>query len=251
MLKYATLTSMALLLSATAAYADGKDGMLSEKDAPIYHATRTVGPGLYVGATVGYGWGTSRTTFNNCNDKNNCGFYPDGDHPWTNNDPSGAIGGVTIGYNWRYTDKWLLGLEGDMSLADIKGQDGKYWGDGHRWNSGWGGLLTLRGRAGYDVGGNLVYGTAGIAAVNSDEYNIGDQTGDDDQGSNNTGWRWGWVAGVGVERQFSERVSGKIEYLHVEMSDNEGHGVKNDGRSTYVYQNDLDLIRVGLNYKIH
>ena len=110
---------------------------------------------------------------------------------------------------------------------------------------------ALRARAGYELAGNLVYGTVGAAAVNSSEYNIGDQTGNDDQGSDNTGWRWGWVAGVGIERQFTERVSGKIEYLHVEMADNEGHGIKNDGRSNYTYENDLDLVRVGLNYKIH
>ena len=60
-------------------------------------------------------------------------------------------------------------------VADITGKDNMNWGDGHHWHTGWGGLLTLRGRVGYEYNSRtLIYGTAGIAAVNSSEYNIGD-----------------------------------------------------------------------------
>jgi outer membrane immunogenic protein len=240
MLKFASLTAAAVVLSVSGAYADGKYS-------PEYNWV-----GLYLGGTIGYGFGSSETYFNNCNNGQPCGAFPDGDHPWTSNNPSGALAGITLGYNYRLNEKWLAGIEGDVSMADIKGKDNMYWGDGHRWHTGWGGLLTLRGRAGYEYDSRtLIYGTAGVAAVDSDEYNIGDQVKQDDQGSDNTGWRWGWVAGIGVERAISDRWTGKIEYLHVGMTDNEGHGIKNNGRSTYTYVNDLDVVRVGVNYKLN
>ncbi len=239
MLKFASLTAAAVALSVSGANADG----MSWKDGPSSYNW----VGLYFGGTIGYGWGYSQTWFNN-----NGGSGPDGAHPYTNNDPSGALGGVTAGYNYQVGDKWVAGIEADISMADIKGNDGMLWGDGHRWHTGWDGLITVRGRAGYELGSRtLVYGTAGIAAVDSSEYNIGDEVKNDDQSSDNTGWRWGWVAGLGVERAFSDRWTGKIEYLHVGMADNNGHGIKNNGRSTYGYSNDLDIIRVGVNYKMN
>jgi outer membrane immunogenic protein len=239
MLKYATLTSMAVLLSATAAYADGKDSMLSEKDAPIYHATRSVSSGLYVGGTLGYGWGSSTATYDE----------PDNHPGAVSNDPSGVIGGVTVGYNWRYTDKWLLGVEGDLSAADITGNEYMRIWDGHRWRTGWGALATLRGRAGYDFGGNLVYGTAGFATVYSAETIEGDN--DNNQSQDNRGWRAGWVAGVGIERMFTDRLSGKVEYLHVGLMDKDGMAQNGNDMHKTKFENDLDLVRVGLNYKIH
>ncbi len=236
MLKFASLTAAAVVLSVSGAHADGKYS-------PEYNWV-----GLYLGGTMGYGLGSSETYFNNTGNA----FAPDGAHPWTSNNPSGALAGITLGYNYRLNERWLTGIEGDVSLADIKGKDNMYWGDGHRWHTGWGGLLTLRGRVGYEYDSRtLIYGTAGVAAVESNEYNIGDQVGNNDQGSDNTGWRWGWVAGVGVERAISDRWSGKIEYLHVDMTDNNGHGIKNNGNSTYTYVNDLDIIRVGVNYKLN
>ncbi|MEJ2117443.1 MAG: hypothetical protein P8Y36_05865, partial [Alphaproteobacteria bacterium] len=95
------------------------------------------------------------------------------------------------------------------------------------------------------------YGTAGLAAVQSNEYNKGDQGDNNDQGADNTGWRWGYVVGLGVERAFTDRLTGKIEYLHVGLTDNDGHGIKNGGASVYKYENDLDVLRVGVNYKLN
>ena len=238
MLKFATLMAAAMALSASGVCADGwNDGPSSFKWA-----------GLYVGGTLGYGSGYSQTWFNN-----DGGSGPDGAHPYTNNDPSGFLGGLTVGYNWVASDKWVYGVEADISMADIKGKDNMYWGDGHHWHTGWDGMMTVRGRAGWEYDPRtLIYGTAGVAAVNSQEYNIGDQVAqNDDQSADNSGYRWGWVAGAGVERAFSDRWTGKIEYLHVGMTDNCGHGAKNNGASTYCYFNDLDVVRLGVNYKMN
>jgi outer membrane immunogenic protein len=240
MLKSATMTIAVLALSATGAAAEGNNSR-------GYNWV-----GLYVGGTVGYGFGSSETFFNNCKVGEQCAFVPDGAHPYTSNDPSGFMGGLTVGYNWAASDKWVYGVEADISMADIKGKDEKMWGDGHRWRTGWDGMMTLRGRAGWKYDARtLIYGTAGIAAVNSQEYNIGDEVKQDDQSSDNTGYRWGWVAGAGVERAITDRWTGKVEYLHVGMNDNCGHGIKNEGASVYCYYNDLDIIRAGVNYKMN
>ena len=54
MLKYASLTTAALVLSVSGAYADGKYS-------PEYNWV-----GLYLGGTIGYGFGNSVTDYNNC-----------------------------------------------------------------------------------------------------------------------------------------------------------------------------------------
>jgi outer membrane immunogenic protein len=245
MLKFASLTTAALALTVSGALADG----MSFKDAPPAFGWS----GMYIGGTIGYGWGSSTHYWNNCSKDRTCAYGSvDDDHPATSNDPDGALIGVTVGYNHPVSDRWIGGVEGDISMADITGNDGYYWGDGHRWYTGMSALLTLRARVGYQFEDRtLLYGTAGVAAVDSDEYNIGDETGNDDQGANNTGWRWGYVVGLGVERAFTDRLSGKIEYLHVGLADNDGNGIKNNGHSVYKYENDLDVIRVGLNYKVN
>ena len=230
MLKYASLTTAALVLSVSGACADGKYS-------PEYNWV-----GLYLGGTIGYGLGSSETDYNNTQGK----LTPDKNHPWTSNDPSGFLGGITLGYNYRVSDKWIAGVEGDLSMASISGKDNMNWGDGHHWQTGWGSLATLRGRVGYEYDQRtLIYGTAGLAAIDSSEYNIGDNA---NQSSDNRGWKWGWVAGFGVERAITDRWSAKAEYLHVGLPDNAGYG-ENDGG--YIYRNSLDLVRVGVNYKLN
>lgn len=239
MKKLGTMTAVALMMSVTAAYADG----LSLKDAPADSGWG----GMYLGGTIGYGWGSSDSTYGNPEN----GYAGNDDHQdKVHDDPSGLLGGITLGYNHQLNGRWVIGVEGDLSMADISGADNRIldnsvgWDD-HYWQSGWGALFTLRGRVGYDMNGNLMYVTAGVAAVDSNEYIHGDQN---DQGSDNTGWRGGYVVGFGVERKFSERWSGKVEYLHIGLSDKHGTSIQGD---PYTFENDLDVLRVGLNYKVH
>lgn len=235
MKKLSSLAVILMSVGATSAYAgDLGDRKGSLKDDGAYASS--IWQGLYVGATAGYGWGTSELSL----DRN------DGNHDGVaSNDPDGGLLGVTVGYNWRYTDRWIVGLEGDFSIADISGKDQKEVFDGHLWNSGWSSLVTLRGRVGYDLGSNLLYATAGLAMVNSDEFVAGNNP---DESADNTGWRTGYALGFGVEHQFTDRLSGKIEYMHVGLFDNDGHDADGD---PFTFQNDLDMIRVGVNYKIH
>ena len=92
----------ALLLGSLAAQA-------ADLPQPSYKAPAYVGPsyanwtGFYVGLNGGYGLGTS-----------------DWDVPAVSTDPSGAVYGGTIGYNFQ-TGTWVWGLEGDFDGTSMKG----------------------------------------------------------------------------------------------------------------------------------
>jgi outer membrane immunogenic protein len=119
-------------------------------------------------------------------------------------DESGVIGGVQLGYNWQ-ANRIVYGLEGDLSLADIETNHG----DSIDW------LGSVRGRLGYLIDPRLLaYATAGIGT-----------TGDDD------GSDADFVYGLGVEGQFSELTSLRVEYLHYDDAD-------------------ADIVRAGLNFKL-
>lgn len=225
-------TAVAVFFGFTSAFAgDLGDGNGSWKDGAEYPS---LWEGMYVGATLGYGSGSSDH------------YFDKGDnHGLESNNPDGALIGATLGYNWNVGTNLIAGVEGDFSFADITGKEHWEIWDGHIWEPGWSGLITLRGRAGYEIGQNLLYATAGVALLDSDEYVIGDNP---DQSADNTGWRGGWVIGLGVERQFGDRLSGKIEYLHADFGKNEDQAI---GNFPYYFDNDLDVIRLGVNYKIN
>lgn len=233
MLKLTSATSIVVLLSAvTANAADVGDRKGSLKDEPVYNITTW--NGLYAGATLGYASGSSEHFLDR-----------GGDHGTASSDPDGFLVGLTAGYNYQFAPRWVAGVEGDVNFGDISGDENKRIFDGHHWHGGWGPLATLRGRVGYTYGKALIYGTAGIAFMDSDEWVQGNTA---PESAYNDGWHTGWVLGAGVEYAFNERWSGKVEYLHIGLGETDGY----DGnREAYTFDNDLDIIRVGLNYKIN
>ncbi|MBI4724269.1 MAG: porin family protein [Rhodomicrobium sp.] len=210
-----------------------KGGAGSLKDTPFVEVPWSWA-GYYGGLTLGYGSGTSEHYL----DRND-------NHDWASNDPDGLIGGATVGYNYQIYPDWVVGAEADLSFADINGVDKKRVYDGHYWFTGWDGLLTLRGRVGYSLGRTLIYGTAGYAALHSAEYVVGNTPKESTDGR---GWRSGWVAGLGAEHMFTDRISGKVEYLHVGLEDISGTDMQAEPN---MWRSDLDLIRVGVNYKLN
>jgi outer membrane immunogenic protein len=230
----AFLTGMTVSLVASGvAYAADMKGPGSLKDVPYVEAAGNW-TGFYGGATIGYGSGTS-TTYLDRNDN----------HGSARNDPDGGLFGLTVGYNWQVAPLWIMGVEADISYADISGaQNMRIW-DGHYWGGSWDALATLRARVGYSLGNTLLYGTGGIASMSSSDYVLGNTVPESTDGR---GWRNGWVIGAGVEHMFTDRISGKIEWLHAGFEDVTGF---DRNKEPYNFASDLDLIRVGLNYKFH
>jgi outer membrane immunogenic protein len=81
--------------------------------------------------------------------------------------PSGFTGGVSLGYDRRIFDRWLLGIEMDGSVGDARAKAGIT-------DYGFDYLFTVRGRLGAYVRPDwLIYGTAGVGFLGMEGHNTG------------------------------------------------------------------------------
>jgi|SRR5665213_236725 len=213
--------------------------------------------GFYIGGHVGYGWGRSTTdTFSAA------GALLD----TTSNDPGGAFGGGQIGYNWQFSPNWLIGVEADGSVSDIRGTTttcsatGCASGTGTTEDFG-----TVRGRLGYVINSVLLYGTGGWAWSESKTDRTvtcvvagggicpGGPSPSALTGAvaSASGSQSGWVAGAGVEWMFAPHWTAKLEYQHMEF-DNVARDLSYPGFPTAFRHNvsdsRIDTVRVGVNY---
>jgi outer membrane immunogenic protein len=135
--------------------------------------------GPYIGANLGYGWGTLTNG--------------------TTGASAGTSGwsvGAQAGYNFHATDIIVLGAEGDINWSDETGTVG-----GAAFRKNWDG--SLRGRLGVDVDGIMPYAEAGIAFANG--------TIDPDSTTHT-----GWTAGGGIEVKVADPVSLNAEYRYAD-----------------------------------
>jgi outer membrane immunogenic protein len=164
--------------------------------------------GPYLGGNIGYAWGSV-------------------DNNPTK--PSGFVGGVQAGYNWRFgpSSQWVVGLEGDLQAT---GADDTFapWKFFNPW------FGTVRGRAGYLFINNfLVYATGGLAfgELRAETFGLSE-----------THTNAGWTAGVGAEFLFAPQWSAKVEYLYVDLANSNFTvtGASNGYR--------FGVLRAGINY---
>ena len=188
--------------------------------------------GFYAGVSVGVGRGDSTHVYNR-NDN-----HGDAEQSLT-----GALGSITFGYNYMLSPSWVAGVEGDIGVMDLSASD-KVIFDGHVWKAqfgpAWG---TLRGRLGYVYGRSLLYGTAGLAFMSVDEVGFGDAAG---QTAINQSTRTGFVVGAGVEHALSERLTAKVEFLHMDFGTYDG---LSENRETYSFTNSVNILRTGVNMR--
>lgn len=185
--------------------------------------------GLYWGLSGGYGWGDSEGSFAAADSS-------------ADTDPEGWLASVNVGYNMLLESSLLLGIEGDLGVMDISDDDEDLGGNQvYRTSFGpwWG---TLRGRAGIAMGRLLIYGTGGLAFASLDEVSLeldGEKASDSEL-------RAGWVVGGGAELAFSDSVSAKVEYLHMDFGSTDG--LTSSGQS-FTFDNEVDVVRAGLNFR--
>jgi outer membrane immunogenic protein len=184
----ATLATLLLAPGATTA----ADLMPYGQPAP---ARSMVWQGPYVGANLGYQWGSVSNT---------------------GADPNGVMGGIQGGYNWQF-GQFVFGGETDLQLSDA---DDRF--AGWKFSNPWFG--TLRGRAGYAMNNIMLYGTAGLA--------YGTLRGESlSSGVHDSRTSIGWAAGAGMEVALTGNWSAKAEYLYVDLNsrsfvlDGTDHGI--------------------------
>jgi outer membrane immunogenic protein len=148
--------------------------------APVRYLTfNWAGP--YVGATLGYEWGSV-------------------DHNPTN--PTGVAGGLEAGLDWQ-SGNFVYGGETDISFSAAEDTFAPW-----QFSNPWFG--TLRGRAGIAFNNVLLFGTAGLA--------YGEMTATA-SGHSESHFSLGWVAGLGAELSFAQHWSAKAEWIYFDLDD--------------------------------
>ena len=178
--------------------------------APVRVATWT---GPYIGVHAGYGWGNFETVAGGLG---------------TNSlEPSGGLFGIQSGYNWQFSNNWVVGIEADSSWGRLRDTVGGTFVDIDATG-------TVRGRLGYAIDSLMFYGTGGLAWMQAESFTIGTRD----------HFYLGWTAGVGLEYAFAPRWSAKVEYLYAD------YGTINDFfGTTFAAKADVQTIKFGLNYR--
>jgi outer membrane immunogenic protein len=193
--------------------------------------------GFYVGGLVGYGSSTGQ----HC-DANTCAL-PGVVYPAT--DPKGWNAGVTIGYNWQVAN-WVLGVEGDWSWANMKGNSGNTtgFGCGGSCDTKIKSFETARARVGWAFDRFLPYVTAGVAWTQL-QASLGAPV----LASGST-TKTSFVVGGGLEYAFWQNLSAKVEYLYISKLGDFVYGpALCAAPGCFARTSAINEVRFGLNYR--
>ena len=217
-------------VAASASSADlGPYGRGSIKDAPpppqAYYERPFSWSGLYVGAQVGYGWGTT-----NAQSGPTAGF----DQTYSY-DTNGWVGGGHAGYNWQ-RDNLVFGIETDIEGSNLGGSGTGSLGLNHDTDLRW--LGSTRGRLGIAYDRTLFFATAGWA--------YGDVKVDKGFASYSE-IRNGWTVGGGIERAITDRMSLRLEYRYTDL----GSARFSSPAVNSIDKSDVDFhtVRAGVSFK--
>jgi outer membrane immunogenic protein len=192
---------------------------------PVYNWT-----GFYVGIHGGYGWSKFTET---------TGGLTGGSA-----DADGWLGGFQLGYNYQF-GRFVLGVEGEYSFADVKISEALFAGSITLKNDF---FASVAARFGYAFDRSLLYGKIG-AAWTRDKWDANDGTGGTATGDFS---RTGWLLGAGYEYAFWNNFTGKIEYNYL-MFDSITENLATTGTLSTTGPADVKLhthiLKVGLNYK--
>lgn len=212
--------------------------------------------GFYAGVHAGYGWGNfdydaelADVVGGTVVDTVNLGHDGDAD---------GFFAGLQAGFNWQM-DALVLGIEGDISKSWIDSDNNADFIAGPNLTPGtvrtetdldWFGTLRLR--AGFlATDAMLIYATGGLAWGNVDSHVRVDLNDDGitDVSGGDTDTRMGWTVGGGLEYKVSEALSAKIEYLYVDLGNEDVINADFAGGSVHA-DNDVNFhtVRAGLNF---
>jgi outer membrane immunogenic protein len=217
--------------------------------------------GLYVGANVGYGWGSDESTNVNGNAPFPAGLV-------RNTDPDGGLAGFQLGYNYQFPSNWVVGVEGQFSWSHLTGSNSLasavplfVHNRFSTTNDDITSLSTVTGRIGHAFNNYLVYvkGGAAWAQINTTGPNtdpalggtlVATTTGSED--------RSGWTVGLGAEWGFWQNWSARLEYDYMDfgtrdVSDSSAYFNGFHGLPVLVRSADLNVsvVEAGLNYRFN
>ncbi len=209
------LSTVALAALTTASFAADLPSRKSPAEAPYVAVPMFTWTGFYVGGDIGGAWTNDGSRYRLT--PAGVGFAPAGTLIATSSmNSSGVVGGLFAGYNWQFSNAFVVGLEADVEAtslsknnANIQGVFAGVVGPIGFLNSEklpWQG--SARARLGYAAGNALFYVTGGLALaqiqtryflITTDSFS---QT------------RAGWTLGGGVEYAFNANWTARIEYRY-------------------------------------
>jgi outer membrane immunogenic protein len=197
--------------------------------------------GFYAGLNVGGGMSLVRAIGNPT--------VPNGEE---NPQGTGASVGGEVGYNYMLGQRWLVGVEGDISYLGIRSQVDDWFDTGFaRFQADTSWLATARVRAGSSTGPALLYVTAGAAWVGLKDGFAPSAAAIPGDLASRTGF--GYTIGGGTEVAINERWSAKVESLYVDAGHTNHQIFTTGGVPTGFYADFKDrfmVVRAGLNLKL-
>lgn len=218
----------AAMLATAASAADlgpYRQGSIKDAPPPAPYYRPFSWTGLYVGAQVGYGWGTTDAKSGPVTGYDQSYSY----------DTNGWVGGVHAGYNWQLQNL-VYGIETDLEASGIGGSGIGSLGFGHNTDISW--IGSTRGRLGIAYDRTLFYATAGLAYG---EVKI-------DKGfASYSDVRTGWTVGTGIEHAISDRTTLRLEYRYTDLGSSSfsSNAVNSIDKS----ETDFHAVRAGLSFK--
>jgi len=225
--------------------------------------------GFYVGGFAGAAAGRTDIQFVGAP------FPIAGNRPWV----FGGLGGIELGYNYQFSNKWLVGVEGDVGAANVHGGRTAGTADGLAANAfvagttsfspavftladktNW--MATATARVGYAWDRTLFYVKGGAAFEDSSTtvaciYGpTGRNAGSSclNQANVVTGGfstpsytRVGWTLGYGTEFDLGKNWSAKAEYDYLSFGNHTA--LASDGTTFLTDKSHVSQVKVGVNYR--
>ena len=246
MKKFLTIATISLGALSSATFSSSAADLPSTKSAPaaVYAPPIFTWTGFYVG--VNGGGGSARFSRQ--------GFY-DGNDVSDSKSAGGAFAGIQAGYNYQFSQNFVIGLEADLQLSKFaKTFDcaAGYSGGSCYDNSSYGehdmrSFGTARVRLGYAMDKMLFFVTGGYAAAHI-KYGAYDYLPDNSKSASKT--VSGYALGGGVEYAISANWSVKAEYLHLGFSRKTIDPIPSSTPDYVVrVKSSADIARIGINYK--
>jgi len=197
------------------------------------------------------------------------GFVGDGGtKPWV----LGGLGGIEAGYNYQFSNNWVLGVEGDVVATNLRGARTAGTADGlpapgfspalytAQDRTNW--MATVTGRLGYSYERTLWYGKGGVAFEDSSTsvncifgptatllaFNCRNQALAVSPGFTTANYtRVGWTVGFGTEFDLGKNWSAKAEYDY--LSFGRHTALATDGTTFLTDKSDVSQVKIGVNYR--
>jgi outer membrane immunogenic protein len=230
------------LLAAPVAAADLRRPMPVKAPPPVI-VTVFDWTGCYIGGHVGYAWGRKRV------DAVPPVVGPQGD---LDHKVDGIVAGGQVGCNLWQRDRWVFGIEGQASWADIDGEvpnNGQTFGV-RDFQTDADVIGSIAARLGYAFGatGQTLVFVKGGAAFIHERFSANIFPGPVLQTSERD-LRWGWMVGGGLEHALSRNWSVKGEYNYSHFGTRTvglcAAGVCDD----FSIRQHVHLVKFGINYR--